>query len=300
MGVVAAKGEGARCARPQMDLMLGAPVVERASSAPKRRRRRDHNSHTLNYTYITSAEELDEQLPLLRDPRVGYVALDIETTGLKPWFSAVRTVQLAVEEPEPRQLVIDCFAVDPTPALQLLEDRQLAVITCNGSFEHSHLYWHYGIRLPGMWDLCYASREVHAGDDGPRIPHTYAALMERHVGLAISKVEQTGAWDAPQLTQSQLDYAAMDVAGALDIYRRLHGLVRSGELDGRLQQATAEAIESEDALLEARWNSGRLERQRLERALRVADPEQARRLVALARQAPLNFHDRAALAEMAA
>ena len=299
MAVSAAKGEGGVSARPAMNNLLCETIVSRASKTPKRRQRVDFNSNQLSYTYITTAEQLEEHLPLLTDPRVGYVALDIETTGLKPWFSAVRTVQIAVEEPTPRQLVIDCFEVDPTPALKLLEDNQLAVVTCNGSFEHSHLYWHYGTRLPGLWDLCYASRELHASEE-QRVKHSYAALMERHIGMAISKEEQNGQWDALTLTDAQLSYAAMDVAGALDLYRVLHRLVKNSDLEVQLGGATESAIDGAESQLEARWMAASLDCQRLLRGLRTATPAQAARLMELSRRAPLNFHDRQALAAAAA
>src|ERR1039458_5292768 len=93
-----------------------------------RDRPRDYNTGSLNYTYVTTPRELDKcKQALWNMPRIG---LDIETTGYSPDENGnmpvgnteadgcVRLIQIAIDEPTPRQWVIDCFRVDPTPVLE--------------------------------------------------------------------------------------------------------------------------------------------------------------------------------------
>src|ERR1022692_2765576 len=70
----------------------------------------DFNTKEPNFEYVTTPEQLQECLAGLEvASRVGF---DIETTGFSPQRGCIRLMQFAVEEPKPRQWVVDCFAVD--------------------------------------------------------------------------------------------------------------------------------------------------------------------------------------------
>ncbi len=198
------------------------------------RRARDHNSRALRFTYVEDDRTLQREIDKLwkQDPDV--MALDIETTGLQPWSSTIRLVQIGVETPRPRQVIIDCWAADARPAMELLAERA-ELVTCNGEFEQRHLGYHYGLWLEDVFDLCYASRVINQAQ-GRKLKNSYAALMRRHVGKRISKTQQVSAWNAEKLSNAQLRYAAMDVAGSLDIRVPLGQKIRQA---GLLEEARA-------------------------------------------------------------
>lgn len=107
--------------------------------------------------------------------------------------------------------------------------------------------------------------EVRAKEDAPRprnISNNFRLIMRRYTGKKISKEQQTSAWDAPNLNESQLRYAAMDVAGLLDARRPLGADVAERGLQNEVARVNAEVLD------------------RALRALRGADPmlHQAARL----------------------
>lgn len=261
----------------------------------------DWNSRELNITYVDSPEALAECVEILSHPDVQRVGLDIETTGgLKPWHGTTRLIQIGVELPEPRQFLIDCWAVDPAAAFPILEDPQVEVVTHNGGYEQNHLYYRYGLVISNQWDTCYASRlawkikgepnkdaqrqavakaesphrsklreltkklkaaetteeynriqrqidreklnmkrsrdEARAKTPGARtVKHSFKAVMRRYLDKQISKEQQTSAWDDPVLNDKQRRYAAMDVAGLLDVRRAMGKELHERGLDEEVQ-----------------------------------------------------------------
>jgi len=322
------------------------------------------NSEELNISYVDTPEAMEECLQALKDPQVTRVGLDIETTGgLKPWHGTTRLIQIGVELPEPRQFLIDCWALDPSPVFPVLEDPQVEVVTHNGGYEQNHLYYRYGIVLTNQWDTCYASRlawkikgepskdaqrqavsqaesphraklrelnkklkdaptleernkiqrqidreklamkrsreEARARAPRPRtVKHTFKAVMRRYLNKQISKEQQTSAWDDPVLNDKQRRYAAMDVAGLLDVRRAM-----GKELDERGLSEEVQVVNRGilDRSLEelAGGDDGRKHYDRLARAIANAStPEQLDELIALQGQVTLHYTFRQKIQEL--
>jgi len=267
------------------------------------------NSEKLNISYVDSVDALAECIKVLRDPQVIRLGLDIETTGgLSPCHGTTRLIQIGVELPEPRQFLIDCWAIDPAPLLPLLEDPRLEIVTCNGKYEQTHLNYRYGVVLTNLYDVCYASRAITAQKNEPnreiqsqavrqaeapyrsqlkrlrdqlgqakagqetedltaeieraekslrrargrarrstssprKIGNDFRRLMRRYVGRKISKTQQTSAWDSIKLTENQRRYAAMDVAGLLDIRRAIGQDVAERGLQEEVSQANQQVLD---------------------------------------------------------
>ena len=267
------------------------------------------NSEELNITYVDTPESMVECLKALRHPDVNRLGLDIETTGgLKPWHGTTRLIQIGVELPEPKQFLIDCWAIDPAPVLPLLEDPQLEVVTCNGKYEQTHLHYRYGVVLTNLYDVCYASRAISAQKNEPareaqrqvtkeaeapyrseirrlassrdqtedeaereainqeiarvernmkrartkarktapkprKIGNDFRRLMRRYIGKQISKTQQTSEGDADTLSEAQRRYAAMDVAGLLDIRRAIGRDVQERDLEAEVTLANSEVLD---------------------------------------------------------
>jgi hypothetical protein len=292
---------------PAHEILEGLRLLDGEDDLPQ-----DWNSAELNISYIDNPASMAECVAALRHPDVSVVALDIETTGgLKPWYGSTRLIQLGVELPEPRQFLIDCWAIDPAPVFPVLEDPQVEILTCNGRYEQSWLHYRYGVVLTNLWDVSYASKVItKAKQDVTRarakeqikraeapykerlrmlrkdqraavkaentvevarldaeikqaeteqaqaaldikqavvkprkISNDFRRLMRRYVGKQISKTQQTSAWDDPELSDGQRRYAAMDVAGLLDIRRGLGRDVTERGLDSLVDEANRQVLE---------------------------------------------------------
>src|SRR5690606_31356403 len=158
---------------------------------------------------ISSADELRQILPwLLREPAIG---LDIETTGLNPFRSSIRLVQLAGE--------LDTYVVDiarvPVTALQPVLDDAKSLVVHNGKFDLRHLV-HAGLTLPHdlgsrIRDTYLAAQLLAAGDLATQYDVGLAGVAWRYLGVSLDKTEQLSDWSG-ELTEAQLRYAARDAA----------------------------------------------------------------------------------------
>lgn len=152
------------------------------------------------------------------------VGLDTETTGLDPFTSQVRLVQIATPE---RVWVVDCFAFEALsdPRLvALLEAERPIKILHNAKFDARMLDRHAGgARLRGVFDTYLASQVVTAGTFG--ISHGLAAVAERHLGRAVDKSERLSDWSG-ELSESQIAYAAEDARVLVPLRAKLVDEIR--------------------------------------------------------------------------
>jgi DNA polymerase-1 len=174
------------------------------------------------YTLVTDEAGLEACLgEVARHPVVG---LDTETTGLDPFTSRVRLVQLATPE---HVYVVDCFAFAALehPGLrEVLEADRPVKILHNAKFDTRMLGHHAGIRPRGLFDTYLASQMVSAGKTG--ISHALAAVAERQLGRAIDKTQRLSDWSG-ELTASQLAYAAEDSRVLIPLRAKLVEQIRA-------------------------------------------------------------------------
>jgi DNA polymerase I-like protein with 3'-5' exonuclease and polymerase domains len=161
----------------------------------------------LPYRLVRDLDSLSTCLDQLeRQPVVG---LDTETTGLDPFTSRIRLVQLSVPG---QAFLIDCFQLDPFKLprfVALLESDRPIKILHNAKFDARMFDHHAGIRLRGVFDSFLASQLIAAGAHVGS--HSLAAVVERHTGEAMDKSERLSDWSAAELSDPQLEYAANDV-----------------------------------------------------------------------------------------
>ena len=153
--------------------------------------------------YLTTADKAAavlEELLLLQP-----LGLDIETTGLDPLQHRIRLLQLACRSG--RVVVFDLFKL-PLVLLALLSKARL--VAHNAVFEYAFLAA-AGIRLEFLHDSMLMYRILYG--------HT-ASLQDAAqevLLLPLDKAEQTSDWTAPELTERQLRYAALDAWAALQL-----------------------------------------------------------------------------------
>ena len=155
------------------------------------------------------------------------IAVDTEFHREKTYFPQVALVQVAWPD---GLVLIDPLVVDLRPMAKLLESPVLVVMHAAGQdlevFERA-----CGAVPENLFDT-----QVAAGFIGLSSP-SLAVLHERELGLRLTKGDRLTDWLARPLTDSQLDYAASDVAHLLEIHDRLVDRLSN---DGRLAWAEQE------------------------------------------------------------
>jgi DNA polymerase I-like protein with 3'-5' exonuclease and polymerase domains len=157
------------------------------------------------------------------------LAVDTETTGLDPHTDRVRLVQLAVAGHDP--LVLDLWNLDPQDevGLKATLNRTRTWVGHNLKFDLPFL-WSVGYKPKGtFWDTMLGAQLLEAGR--PLGKYSLAAVSQRYLNMTVDKTEQTSDWNAPELTEEQLAYAAKDAETTLDLYGVLAPLLRASKLE---------------------------------------------------------------------
>jgi len=177
---------------------------------------------------VTDQAEFEALLDVLEaEPRI---AVDTEFHREKTYFPKVAMVQVAWSD---GLVLIDPLEVDLGPMARLLESDVLVVMHAAGQdlevFD----------RACGTVPVNLFDTQLAAGFIGLSSP-SLASLHERELGLRLPKGDRLTDWLARPLTDSQLEYAASDVANLLEIHDRLVARLTT---DGRLEWAEQECVE---------------------------------------------------------
>jgi DNA polymerase I len=194
----------------------------------------------VNRVLVTTASEWEDvRADVLAEPALG---IDTEATGLDPFTSRLRLVQLAARG---CVYVVDVFRLDAR-ALQPVLDHASRLVGHNLKFDYRMLMA-AGLRLPAdvgrrTSDTMLAGLLLGAGIRSQR--HRLGDLTQRYLGIALDKTEQVSDWSG-DLTDDQLAYAARDAAVLLPLRDRLRDelervdLGRVAAIEGRALPAMA-------------------------------------------------------------
>ena len=182
----------------------------------------------MDFRLVTDQVEFEALLDVLIIEK--RIAVDTEFHREKTYFPKVAMVQVAWTN---GLVLIDPLEVDLRPMARLLESEVLVVMHAAGQdlevFD----------RACGTVPVNLFDTQLAAGFIGLSSP-SLASLHERELGLQLPKGDRLTDWLARPLTDSQLNYAASDVAYLLEIHDRL---VRRLTDDGRLAWAEQECVE---------------------------------------------------------
>jgi DNA polymerase I-like protein with 3'-5' exonuclease and polymerase domains len=177
----------------------------------------------LTFHYIRDGEGLGLAIAAVDDST--RVAVDCETTGLDLRRDRIRLLSLAPDR-DRTVYVVDCFAVDPAPLIEVLAGHEL--ILHNASFDLGFL-WQLGYRPTGaIHDVMILSRMLTAGT---REGNTLADIVARELGITLDKSHQADDWSKPDLSIEQLAYAARDPSVTADVLQPLLDKIREAKLD---------------------------------------------------------------------
>src|SRR2546425_729638 len=224
-------GRGSPAAGPRI---LSAP-----SEGAGRSRRRTGAARQGRMMHIRTDAALAEVIAALR--REPLVAADTEAASFHRYRDRIFLVQLS----SPRQTaIIDPLAVrDLAPVGELLADPQVEKVFHDADYDLRILDRDYGFRARRLCDTRIAAQL--AGERAVGL----AALLDKYLGVKLSKEHQKADWSRRPLPPAMLEYAAADTRHLPALREAL--LARLVAL-GRLTWA-----EEEFARLEAlRWSGG--------------------------------------------
>jgi len=182
----------------------------------------------VDFRLVTDQVEFEALLDVLITEK--RIAVDTEFHREKTYFPKVAMVQVAWTN---GLVLIDPLEVDLRPMARLLESEVLVVMHAAG--QDLEVFDRACETVPvNLFDT-----QLAAGFIGLSSP-SLASLHERELGLQLPKGDRLTDWLARPLTDSQLNYAASDVAYLLEIHDRL---VRRLTDDGRLAWAEQECVE---------------------------------------------------------
>jgi ribonuclease D len=180
------------------------------------------------------------ELPLLSSEP--WLALDCEAAGFHRYSDRLCLLQISTSS---ATHIVDPLAFDPGDTLRgPLEDPAIEVLMHGADYDIRLLDRDLGVGLRGLFDTQVAAALLGESSLG------LAALLERHLGVKLSKKFQRADWARRPLPDDMLEYAASDTIHL----RKLADLLRA-RLDeaGRL----AWALEECRFLEEVRWEGER-------------------------------------------
>jgi hypothetical protein len=167
------------------------------------------------YSLVADPDRVAEAAAFL-DSVTEVEGFDLETTGLSPIEDKVRLLSLRAGD---ETFLIDCFAVEPSPVLEVLKDKVLYIH--GAEFDLPFLYHAYGfVPTKTPIDTLQLSQVTRAGEWGAkeeggwqRIRHSLKEALMRELGVEVGgkkKYQNGKAWQG-DLTEEHLEYAANDV-----------------------------------------------------------------------------------------
>lgn len=161
------------------------------------------------------------------------IALDVETTGLDPYLSELRLVQLSDGQ---STYVLDLLpfnkagttrtATELQPLRDLLAGPNTKVAH-NMKFDFMFIKHHLGVEVESPFCTMLASQVLSCGKQDRQ--HSLAAVAEYFLGITVDKTQQASDWSQEHLDLAQLEYAAKDATILISLYEEQ--LKRLGELN---------------------------------------------------------------------
>ena len=176
-------------------------------------REREHN---FDYIKIESVEVLNKWVAKI-EAQSCFVALDTETSGLKPAPGMVKTIQLAYSENEP-VLIIELPKIEDRTSLErLMSNSRLLKVGHNLKFDVLMLEAE-GIMVRGPVMCTMLGIEVLKAGATRQASLQFTA--KDLLNIRLNKSEQKSNWSG-SLSAAQLQYAANDVGILIEIIARL-------------------------------------------------------------------------------
>lgn len=198
----------------------------------------------MDYKLIETDDHLPDLLEFVADTNV--LGLDTEFVAEDCYRPELCLIQLSSPT--------DVFIVDPqglsaaniNRIWECILDPKHVVVVHAGREEFLFGYRALGRGFPKMFDV-----QVALGMLGGEYPASYGKLLQKLLGVNVSKGETRTDWRKRPLTNAQLDYAALDVLHLPELYERLSRelvtLGRSQWVDDEIEQRQRTLIKNENS-----------------------------------------------------
>ncbi len=168
------------------------------------------------YTLIENDSQIESATREIARHRA--IGVDTETTGLDPYTSRVRLLQISTPD---HVFIFDLFKVDAlaNAALrEVLSSASATKVLHHSKFDMKMLLHHFNLEVRGVFDTLLSSQMISAGrSEGS---HSLAGVVERYLGVSVDKTQQVSDW-SKNLSDIQYEYAAKDAALLLPLRERL-------------------------------------------------------------------------------
>ena len=170
---------------------------------------------------------------LARDAVLG---VDSETTELDPYKGEMRLLQVSSGR---KTFVFDMMPfrvggslrknAELAPLRALLESNTSIKVLHNAKFDAKWIRYELGSEIANPFDTYLASQLIAAGESERR--HSLADVAQYFTGTVLDKTEQLSDWSAPELTNTQVEYAARDASVLLPLHEQLAQRLKNDELE---------------------------------------------------------------------
>jgi len=181
-----------------------------------------------DYTYISTRTHLKRYAPKIIGKRV--IGIDIETKpdgtekgdARDPLRGFIRLIQVNNGE-ENFLFDMDYLSKEDIGFLVgIINDGSVLKIAHNAKFEIKWFMHHLGAEPRAFFDTMLASQLIAAGmpdENFAQVRHDLAEVAFVFAGITMDKSEQKSDWSQPELSESQLRYAAHDIEVLIPIWR---------------------------------------------------------------------------------
>ena len=165
------------------------------------------------FTVITSVDQLEETFVKINKHK--YVGFDTETkpTFKKGQYHAVALIQIGIPDEVFLIRINQTGLADPI--ISFFENKNIEKIGVALTDDIKDLQKVKNFKPAGFVDLSKEVKQIGIESNGLR---KLTAIM---LGFRISKNAQVSNWEAPELTEKQLRYAATDAWVCLEMYAKL-------------------------------------------------------------------------------
>jgi ribonuclease D len=161
----------------------------------------------------------------------GIIALDTEYDSFRYFRDKLCLIQ--VQTGEKTWLIDPLAGLDLSFLDEVLNDPAVLKILHAGDNDIRILKRDYAFAFRNIFDTHRAASVLGCR----RL--SLATLLEDYLGVILVKKMQRSRWDLRPLSEEQLDYAALDTAHLLDLYRRLDGELHEKGMEKEAQQLFA-------------------------------------------------------------
>ena len=138
------------------------------------------------------------------------IAMDIETTGLLPWYNKIAVISFAAPERETGVVQVKGGRIPAELKELFTENKERLWVTHNGTAFDLLFFRHKGIAIGQHYDTL-VGEQVLATSARHDVSKSLSATMKRRLGKTFKLEIDHRTWQAPELSKEQLAYAAADV-----------------------------------------------------------------------------------------